>query len=134
MLPVTGLLVVAAMPIGDPRDASPRLHDMLSTADVIAAEDTRRLRRFARAAAIALPQRVVSYFEGSETTRSDELVAELRAGHTVVLVSDAGTPTLSDPGYRIVSAAIAAGVTVTAVPGPSAVTAALAISGLPTDR
>jgi 16S rRNA (cytidine1402-2'-O)-methyltransferase len=130
----SGLLVLAATPIGDVRDASPRLREELTAADVVAAEDTRRLRRLAAALDVSLPTRVVSYFEGNEAARAPELVAALTSGARVVLVTDAGMPSVSDPGYRLVAAAVAAGIRVTAIPGPSAVLAALAVSGLPVDR
>ena len=129
-----GLLVLCGAPIGDPRDASPRLGEVLATADVIAAEDTRRLRRLTAALGVTVRGRVVSYFEGNEVNRSAQLVEELRDGRTVAVVTDAGMPGVSDPGYRLVAAAAAEGVRVTVVPGPSAVTAALALSGLPSDR
>ena len=129
-----GRLILAATPIGDVRDASPRLCEILSTADVIAAEDTRRLRRLAAALDLEISGRVVAYHEHSEGVRTRRLVAQLEEGSTVVVVTDAGMPSVSDPGYRLVSAAIAAGISVTAVPGPSAVLAALAVSGLPVDR
>jgi 16S rRNA (cytidine1402-2'-O)-methyltransferase len=106
----------------------------LTGADVIAAEDTRRLFRLARDLGIELPGRVVSYFEGNEERRTPELVDALRGGATVAVVTDGGMPSVSDPGYRLVRAALDAGVPVTAAPGPSAVTAALALSGLPSDR
>ena len=131
---MTGLLVLAGTPIGDPLDASPRLARELAAADVVAAEDTRRLRRLCAVLDVAAPARVVSYFEGNEAARTPELVAALVAGARVLLVTDAGMPSVSDPGYRLVSAAVAAGVDVTAVPGPSAVTTALALSGLAVDR
>jgi 16S rRNA (cytidine1402-2'-O)-methyltransferase len=129
-----GTLVVCGAPIGDPASASPRLAAALAGADVLAAEDTRRLPRLAAALGADLPGRVVSYHDHNEATRAGELLAELRAGRTVALITDAGMPGVSDPGYRLVAAAAAAGVPVTVVPGPSAVTAALAVSGLPTDR
>jgi 16S rRNA (cytidine1402-2'-O)-methyltransferase len=129
-----GVLVLAGAPIGDVSDASPRLREALVAADVVAAEDTRRLRRLVAALDVSLAARVVSYFEGNEAARAGELLDELLAGRTVLLVTDAGMPTVSDPGFRLVAAAAAAGVRVTTVPGPSAVTAALAVSGLPTDR
>ena len=131
---MTGLLVIAGTPLGDPRDASPRLADELATADVVAAEDTRRLRRLARDLGIEVSGRVVSYFEGNEDTRTPTLVEDLTGGARVLLVTDAGMPSVSDPGYRLVAAAVAAGVRVTCVPGPSAVLVALALSGLPVDR
>ena len=129
-----GRLVLCGAPIGDPRDASPRLAEALATADVVAAEDTRRLRRLAVALGIGQLPPVVSYYEHNEDRRTTALVARMQAGDTVALVTDAGMPGVSDPGYRLVAAAAAAGVTVTAVAGPSAVTTALALSGLPTDR
>ncbi|MBO0827406.1 MAG: 16S rRNA (cytidine(1402)-2'-O)-methyltransferase [Streptosporangiales bacterium] len=128
-----GVLVLGGTPIGDPADASPRLAHELASADVVAAEDTRRLRRLCDALGVS-PRRVVSYWEGNERARTPELVAALRDGRRVLLVTDAGMPSVSDPGYRLVEAAVAAGVRVTAVPGPSAVTTALALSGLAVDR
>ncbi len=130
----TGRLIVAAAPIGRPRDASPALAAALASAPVIAAEDTRRLRRLAAALGVTPAGRVVSYYEGVEASRQPALMAALGKGEDVLLVTDAGTPGISDPGYRLVSAAAQAGLPVTVLPGPSAVTAALAVSGLPTDR
>jgi 16S rRNA (cytidine1402-2'-O)-methyltransferase len=130
----TGLLVLAGTPIGDITDAAPRLAAELSKADVVAAEDTRRLRRLCAALGVTVSGTMVSYFEGNEATRTAELIQRLRDGARVVLVTDAGMPSVSDPGYRLVSAAVAAHVRVTAVPGPSAVLTALALSGLPADR
>ena len=132
--PSTGLLVLAGTPIGDVGDASPRLRRELASADIVAAEDTRRLRRLATALGVEIGGRVTSYFEGNEAARTPELLDALLSGSRVVLVTDAGMPSVSDPGYRLVSAAVAAGVRVTAVPGPSAVLTALAVSGLPVDR
>ena len=129
-----GVLVLAATPIGRVDDASARLAQELAGADVVAAEDTRRLHRLVRELGIELSGRVVSYFEGNETARTEQLLAELLGGARVLVVTDAGMPSVSDPGYRLVSAAVAEGVPVTAVPGPSAVLAALAVSGLPVDR
>ena len=129
-----GLLVLAGMPIGDVEDASPALRRAFGTADVVAAEDTRRFQAFLVRAHATCEARVVSYFEGNESGRTPELVELLREGLTVVLVTDAGMPSVSDPGYRLVAAAIEAGIRVTAVPGPSAVLTALALSGLATDR
>jgi 16S rRNA (cytidine1402-2'-O)-methyltransferase len=129
-----GLLVLAGMPIGDVEDASPALLRAIGTADVVAAEDTRRFQAFLGRAHATCNARVVSYFEGNESGRTPELVELLREGLTVVLVTDAGMPSVSDPGYRLVAAAIEAGIRVTAVPGPSAVLTALALSGLATDR
>lgn len=129
-----GVVVLAATPIGDTADASPRLRSSLVEADVIAAEDTRRLRRLLARLELATSARVVSYFEGNEASRTTELLAELAAGARVVVVTDAGMPSVSDPGFRLVAAAVEQGYAVTAVPGPSAVLTALAVSGLPVDR
>lgn len=131
---MTGVLVLAGTPIGDVEDAPPRLRAELAEADVIAAEDTRRLRRLTQALGVTPTGRVLSYFEGNEVGRTPELVAALLDGARVLLVTDAGMPSVSDPGYRLVDAAVAAGVKVTAVPGPSAVLTALALSALPVDR
>ncbi len=131
---VTGTLVLAGTPIGDIADAPPRLAEELAGADVVAAEDTRRLRRLTQALGVTPRGRVVSYFEGNETARTPELVEELLGGARVLLVTDAGMPSVSDPGYRLVAAAVEKDVRVTAVPGPSAVLTALALSGLPVDR
>lgn len=128
------MLVLAATPIGRVGDAPPRLAEELAAADVVAAEDTRRLRRLATDLGIEVKGRVVSYFEGNESARTPQLLEALESGERVVLVTDAGMPSVSDPGYRLVAAAVAAGVLVTAVPGPSAVLTALAVSGLPVDR
>ncbi|MBB1242397.1 16S rRNA (cytidine(1402)-2'-O)-methyltransferase [Streptomyces durbertensis] len=131
---MTGTLVLAGTPIGDVEDAPPRLARELAEADVIAAEDTRRLRRLTQALGVRPAGRVVSYFEGNEAARTPELADALAAGERVLLVTDAGMPSVSDPGYRLVAAAVERGVRVTAVPGPSAVLTALALSGLPVDR
>lgn len=131
---MTGRLVLAGTPIGDVSDASARLGRVLAGADVVAAEDTRRLRRLTSELGIQLGGRVVSYFEGNERERTPELLQALVDGQTVVVVTDAGMPSVSDPGFRLVAAAIEADVPVTAVPGPSAVLTALALSGLPVDR
>jgi 16S rRNA (cytidine1402-2'-O)-methyltransferase len=127
-------LVLAGAPLGDPADASPRLREALRAADVVAAEDTRRLRRLAADLGVTVPGRIVRHDDATEEAGTPGLVDQLRAGRTVLLVTDGGMPSVSDPGYRLVSAAVAAGVPVTAVPGPSAVTTALALSGLPSDR
>lgn len=129
-----GVLVLAATPIGDARDASPALLAALAGADVVAAEDTRRLRDLSRRIGVEVGGRVVSYFDGNEASRVGVLMDALRDGQTVVVATDAGMPSVSDPGFRVVQAAIAEGIRVTAVPGPSAVLTALAVSGLPTDR
>ena len=129
-----GVMTLAAVPIGRPEDASVRLATELAEATLIAAEDTRRVRWLASSLNVELKARVVSYYDAIETRRTAELLNELTAGQDILLVTDAGTPAISDPGYRLVTAAAAAGLRVTALPGPSAVTTALAVSGLPTDR
>ncbi|KUH36742.1 MULTISPECIES: 16S rRNA (cytidine(1402)-2'-O)-methyltransferase [Streptomyces] len=131
---MTGTLVLAGTPIGDIADAPPRLAAELADADVVAAEDTRRLRRLTQALGVQVRGRVVSYFEGNEAARTPELVEALTGGSRVLLVTDAGMPSVSDPGYRLVAAAVERDIKVTAVPGPSAVLTALALSGLPVDR
>ena len=131
---MTGTLVLAATPIGQVTDAPPRLAAELAGADVVAAEDTRRLKRLCGELGVELTGRIVSYFEGNEAARTPHLVDALLAGERVLFVTDAGMPSVSDPGYRLVAAAVEAGVAVTAVPGPSAVLTALAVSGLPVDR
>jgi 16S rRNA (cytidine1402-2'-O)-methyltransferase len=132
--PASGVLVLAATPIGDPRDAAPRLAHEIATVDVIAAEDTRRFSRLCHALAVRPSGSVVSYYEHNEATRTPDLLARLVGGARVLVVTDAGMPSVSDPGYRLVVAAVEAGVKVTCVPGPSAVLMALAVSGLPVDR
>jgi 16S rRNA (cytidine1402-2'-O)-methyltransferase len=129
-----GRVVLAGAPLGNPADGSARLRELLGSADVVAAEDTRRLARLARDLGVAVTGRVVSYFEGNEERRTPELIDALRAGAVVAVVTDGGMPSVSDPGYRLVRAALDAGFGVSAVPGPSAVTTALAVSGLPSDR
>ena len=129
-----GVLVLAGTPIGDAAGAAPALLAALAEADLIAAEDTRKFRDLCRRLQVTPEASVVSFFDGNEAARVDGLVAQLLDGRRVVVVSDAGMPAVSDPGYRLVAAAAAAGVLVTAVPGPSAVLTALAVSGLPTDR
>jgi len=129
-----GRIVLAATPLGNVGDASVRLIDLLQTADVIAAEDTRRLRRLADGLGLTLSGRVVSYYDANEKQRAVELVDAALAGAVVLVVTDAGMPSVSDPGYRVVAEAVARGVHVTAAPGPSAVLMALAVSGLPVDR
>lgn len=128
------MLVLAATPIGRVADAPPRLAEELAAADVVAAEDTRRLKRLTTDLGVTVGGRVVSYFEGNESARTPVLLEALLAGERVLLVTDAGMPSVSDPGYRLVAAAVEADVPVTAVPGPSAVLTALAVSGLPVDR
>ncbi|AIR98858.1 16S rRNA (cytidine(1402)-2'-O)-methyltransferase [Streptomyces glaucescens] len=134
MTDTPGTLVLAGTPIGDISDAPPRLAEELAGADLVAAEDTRRLRRLTQALGVTPKGRVVSYFEGNESARTPELVEALLGGARVLLVTDAGMPSVSDPGYRLVAAAVERDIRVTAVPGPSAVLTALALSGLPVDR
>ncbi|MFI6508715.1 16S rRNA (cytidine(1402)-2'-O)-methyltransferase [Streptosporangium sp. NPDC050855] len=129
-----GRLVLAGAPIGQAGDVSPRLRQALESADVVAAEDTRRLRRLAGELGAEIGGRVVSYYDANEAGRAAELLAALQEGRTVLVITDAGMPGVSDPGYRLTRLAVEAGITVTSLPGPSAVTTALAVSGLPSDR
>ncbi|MEU4330359.1 16S rRNA (cytidine(1402)-2'-O)-methyltransferase [Nonomuraea dietziae] len=129
-----GRLVLAGAPIGQVGDVSPRLREALESADVVAAEDTRRLRRLANDLGAEIGGRVVSYYDQNEAARAVELLESLKDGRTVLVITDAGMPGVSDPGYRLTSLAVEAGITVTALPGPSAVTTALAVSGLASDR
>ncbi|PZS29072.1 MAG: 16S rRNA (cytidine(1402)-2'-O)-methyltransferase [Pseudonocardiales bacterium] len=129
-----GRVILAGVPLGQVGDASARLRDALAGAPVIAAEDTRRLRRLCADLDVAPTGRMMSFFEANEAARIPRLLDALRAGQDVLVVTDAGMPSVSDPGYRLVAAAVAAGLGVTALPGPSAVTTALAVSGLPVDR
>jgi 16S rRNA (cytidine1402-2'-O)-methyltransferase len=130
----TGRLVLAGTPLGRVSDASAGLIEALTSADVIAAEDTRRLHRLVADLGVSLSATVVSYYEAVEQARIPGLLDRIRRGDEVVLVTDAGMPSVSDPGYRLVAAAAAAGLPVTSVPGPSAVITALSLSGLPSDR
>jgi 16S rRNA (cytidine1402-2'-O)-methyltransferase len=130
----TGRVILAGVPLGQAGDASARLRAALASAPVIAAEDTRRLRRLCADLDIRPTGRVVSFFDANEAARVPGLLDALRAGRDVLVITDAGMPSVSDPGYRLVAAAVAAGLDVTALPGPSAVTTALAVSGLPVDR
>ncbi len=129
-----GRLLLGATPLGQPSDASARLVSALATADVVAAEDTRRVRTLANALGVRIAGKVVSLFDQNEAARVPALIVEMKGGATVLVVSDAGMPLVSDPGYRLVTACIAEGMPVTCLPGPSAVTTALAVSGLPSDR
>ena len=129
-----GRLLLGATPLGQPSDASPRLIDALARADVVAAEDTRRVRNLAKALGVTIAGRVVSLFDQIEAARVAALVDAIEAGATVLVVSDAGMPVISDPGYRLVAACVEAGLPVQCLPGPSAVTTALAVSGLPADK
>ncbi|MFL6083514.1 MAG: 16S rRNA (cytidine(1402)-2'-O)-methyltransferase [Mycobacterium sp.] len=130
----TGRLLIGATPLGQPSDASARLVRALASADVIAAEDTRRIRTLAQSLEVKPAGKVVSLYDANEASRVPALVEEIEAGATVLLVSDAGMPLISDPGYRLVAACIEAGLAVHCLPGPSAVTTALAVSGLPSER
>lgn len=129
-----GRIVLLGAPLGNPADASARLRKLIASAEILAAEDTRKLARLARDLDVTITGRVVSYFAGNEDRRTPELVAAAARGACVALVTDGGMPSVSDPGYRLVRAALDAGLPVTAAPGPSAVTTALAVSGLPCDR
>jgi len=129
-----GVIVLAATPIGNTEDASPRLVRLLGEADLIAAEDTRRLRALAARLGVQVTARVLSYHEHNEQARTETVLQTAAAGGTVLVVTDAGMPAVSDPGFRLVRAAAEAGVQVTAAPGPSAALTALALSGLPSDR
>ncbi|MGY1708497.1 16S rRNA (cytidine(1402)-2'-O)-methyltransferase [Geodermatophilus sp. SYSU D00758] len=131
---MTGRLVLGGAPLGQPGDVGPRLRSALATADVLAVEDTRRLHRLAADLEVTPAGRVVTFHESVERSRLPGLLDALRSGATVLLLTDAGMPSVSDPGYTLVRAAVEAGVEVTSVPGPSAVTTALAVSGLPVDR
>ncbi len=127
-------LILAATPLGNPADASARLKSAIADASIIAAEDSRRFHRLCSDIEVTFTARVVSFFEGNEDERTQELLAELESGSHVLVVSDAGMPTISDPGFRLMREAIARGLEVSVIPGPSAVTMAVALSGLPTDR
>lgn len=129
-----GRILIAGTPLGNPDDASGRLADAIATADLIAAEDTRKFRALAERMRVQPHGKVVSHFEGNESVRLQELVDAAARGDTVLVVTDAGMPSVSDPGYRLVRAAIDAEVPITVLPGPSAVTTALVLSGLPVDR
>jgi 16S rRNA (cytidine1402-2'-O)-methyltransferase len=127
-------LILAATPLGNPRDASSRLKSAIEDATIIAAEDSRRFHRLCQDIEVTFTAKVISFFEGNEEDRTKELLAELKNGATVLVVSDAGMPTISDPGFRLMREAIAQEIQVQVIPGPSAVTMAIALSGLPTDR
>ena len=127
-------LILAATPLGNPGDASSRLKSAIESASIIAAEDSRRFHRLCADIGVTFTAKVLSFFEGNEEDRTRELIAELKNGATVLVVSDAGMPTISDPGFRLMRDAIAEGIEVSVIPGPSAVTMSVALSGLPTDR
>ena len=127
-------LTLAATPLGNPGDASLRLKQAIIDAEVIAAEDSRRFHRLAADLGVTFTARIISFFDGNETTRTEEVLSLLQSGKKVLVVSDAGMPTISDPGFRLTRDAIALGINVVVIPGPSAPTMALALSGLATDR
>lgn len=127
-------LTLAATPLGNPLDASPRLKAAIESAEIIAAEDSRRFHRLASDIQATFTAKILSFFEGNETDRTQELLEALRNGKRVLVVSDAGMPTISDPGFRLMRDAIAENIEVHVIPGPSAPTMAIALSGLPTDR
>lgn len=130
----TGRLLLGASPLGQPSDASKRFCDALARADIVAAEDTRRVRTLAQSLGVTISGKVLSLFDQNEAGRVPALIADIAGGATVLVVSDAGMPLINDPGYRMVTACVEAGLTVSCLPGPSAVTTALALSGLPADR
>jgi 16S rRNA (cytidine1402-2'-O)-methyltransferase len=127
-------LTLAATPLGNPGDASPRLKSAIESAEIIAAEDSRRFHRLCSDIEVTFTGRVISFFDGNETARTEEVLELLREGKNVLVVSDAGMPTISDPGFRLMRDAIAENIDVKVIPGPSAPTMAIALSGLPTDR
>ena len=127
-------LVLAGVPLGNPGDASARLISAIKSASIIAAEDSRRFQRLCQDLNVATDAKVLSFFEGNEDERTEQLLKELQNGAEVLVVTDAGMPTVSDPGFKLVRAAVEAKIDIEVIPGPSAVTTALALSGLPTDR
>jgi 16S rRNA (cytidine1402-2'-O)-methyltransferase len=129
-----GQLILAATPLGNILDASPRLKQTLEQADLIAAEDTRRAKRLFADLNLEITAPVISLFEENEIEKIPDIIEKLKNGAKVVVISDAGTPAISDPGYRLVSTAIGENIAITVIPGPSAVISALVLSGLPTDR
>ena len=127
-------LILAATPLGNPGDATARLKEAIQGAAIVAAEDSRKFHRLCKDLELTFTGRVLSFFEGNEEERTGEILTILNTGASVLVVSDAGMPTISDPGFRLMRAAIAQGISVAVIPGPSAVTMAIALSGLPTDR
>jgi len=127
-------LILAGVPLGNPGDASARLISAIKSATIIAAEDSRRFQRLCQDLDVSANGKVLSFFEGNEEERTEQLLNELKNGAEVLVVTDAGMPTVSDPGFKLVRAAVDANIPVEVLPGPSAVTTALALSGLPTDR
>lgn len=129
-----GQLILAATPLGNILDASPRLKETLEQADLIAAEDTRRAKRLFADLNLDIKAPVISLFEENEIEKIPDIIEKLKNGSKVVVISDAGTPAISDPGYRLVNKVIEENISITVIPGPSAVLSALILSGLPTDR
>jgi len=129
-----GQLILAATPLGNILDASPRLKETLEQADLIAAEDTRRAKRLFADLNLDIKAPVISLFEENEIEKIPDIIEKLKNGSKVVVISDAGTPAISDPGYRLVTKVIEENISITVIPGPSAVLSALILSGLPTDR
>ena len=129
-----GQLILAATPLGNVLDASPRLTQALLNADLIAAEDTRKARRLFQDLALDIKAPVISLFEENEVEKIPGLISKLQSGQTIVVISDAGTPAISDPGFKLINKAIEEKISITVLPGPSAVISALVLSGLPTDR
>lgn len=127
-------LVLAATPLGNPLDASARLKKAIESAEIIAAEDSRRFHRLASDLEVTFTARIISFFEGNEKERTSEILTLLREGKEVLVVTDAGMPTISDPGFRLMRDAIAENLPTVVIPGPSAPLMAIALSGLPTDR
>ena len=129
-----GNLLLAATPLGEPGDASPRLREALAKTAVVAAEDTRRVRALEKSLDVQISGQIISFYDQNEASRIEPLLADLEAGYDVLVVTDAGMPSISDPGYRLVAACVKQGIPIKCLPGPSAVTTALAVSGLPVDR
>ena len=129
-----GQLILAATPLGNVLDASPRLKQTLTEADLIAAEDTRKAKRLIQDLNLEIKAPIISFFEENEIEKIPELINKLKQGSKIVVISDAGTPAISDPGFKLVKQAIIENISITVIPGPSAVLSALVLSGLPTDR
>ena len=128
------MLLLAAIPLGNPKDASISLREAIVNAKFIAAEDSRKFTRLCHDLNVVYTAKVISFFEGNEVERIDELVGLMVGGEDLLVVTDAGMPGISDPGYRLVRAAVEKEIQVKVLPGPSAVTTALVLSGLPSDR
>ena len=128
------MLILACAPLGNPGDATTRLREVITSAKFIAAEDSRKLTRLAHDLGIVYTGRVISYFEGNESERLDQLTEILESGEDLLVITDAGAPGVSDPGYRLIRAAIEKNIEIKVLPGPSAPVTALLLSGAPTDR